>query len=159
MPLPAPTISPNDQMTKRPPQLALRVMLPRPDPFLNGVYLDRTSVDFGFAAAGGGGETVTLTNNSNTKVLALYTSNFVVNTVFPSRGRERETESEKESPSDGHIYCSRSLVDFSGSGGPRATPSPLLVVIKLRFMLFAVLTSLSLVSAVDVRVHPGSMRG
>lgn len=48
--------------------LAIRVILMRADPFLNGVYLDRTSVDFGFAAEGGG-ETINLTNNSNTEVI------------------------------------------------------------------------------------------
>ncbi|CAM9110417.1 unnamed protein product [Laminaria digitata] len=41
------------------------------DPFLNGVYLDRTSVDFGFAAAGGG-KTINLTNNSNTEVHVVW---------------------------------------------------------------------------------------
>ena len=37
------------------------------DPVLNGVYLDRSSVDFGFAASGGV-ETIHLTNNTNTEV-------------------------------------------------------------------------------------------
>lgn len=40
---------------------------PHPDPSLNGVCLDRFSVDFGFASAGGQ-ETITLTNNSDTQV-------------------------------------------------------------------------------------------
>lgn len=38
-----------------------------PDPILNGVCLDRSSVDFGFARSGGQ-ETVTLTNNTDTAV-------------------------------------------------------------------------------------------
>lgn len=38
-----------------------------PDPFLNGVYLDRSSVDFGFSSASGE-ETISLTNSSNTEV-------------------------------------------------------------------------------------------
>lgn len=39
----------------------------RPDPHLGGVYLDRSSVDFGFSSAGVE-ETITLINNSNTEV-------------------------------------------------------------------------------------------
>ena len=38
-----------------------------PDPILNAVCLDRFSVDFGFARAGGQ-ETITLTNNTDTAV-------------------------------------------------------------------------------------------
>ena len=153
-------------MTKRPLQLTLRVMLPRPDPFLNGVYLDRTSVDFGLAAAGGGGEAINLTNNSNTKVFALYTLKFAVATVFLSHGRDRarkrkrkrETERERDRAPLGRTHLLQPQYrKMFWVCWPTRDSFPTSRSHKITFWLSAVLTNISFVSAVDVRVHPGSI--